>query len=349
MDSSRYWNTIRSREDFRRTRDLWDVARVEAASFRDGAYQYVRGDATQAYSSHKMAHFSRDLLYLPTPGAAGGRSLLAVFDRVRSTDPAFRKVWLLHGVERPQIETAGTNPAPMDVGHGGASYASATTVTWRDGGGVLRVHPVLPRQREVVVRGGPGWDFWTPGDDRGGAWGSGQNWPLEPFEGGPLPSDPFLVRMWKTFWGPTLDRLEPSNRAHVVPGGWRMEVSPAQPALDDHFLHLLEIADEGAAALTRIEALEGHRLAGAIAGGAVLLFAIDPQPALDGEVTLPPVAVTDLYIAGLQAHATYELQWTTLGIPKGQQTATADEGGVLHLALASVQMERLRLRLISAR
>jgi hypothetical protein len=347
MDSSRYWNTIRSREDWQRTRDLWDVAHVAAASFHDGAYQFVRGDATQAYSARKMAHFSRDLVYLPA------RGLLTVFDRVRSTDPSFRKVWLLHGVDRPQVEAAG---ATKDSGHGGISYEGASTVTWRDGEGVLRVHPVLPRKREVIVRGGPGWDFWTPGDDRGGAWGSGQNWPLEPFEGGPLPSDPFLVRMWKTFWGPQLDRLEPSNRTHVVPGGWRMEVTPAEPALEDRFLHVMEIGDASDRRDSlRIAPIEGHRLAGAIAGTSLLLFAIDPAPALEGEVTVPAGVLADIYIAGLQANATYELQFTTLGIPNARETAIADEGGVLHVTFASAatkeaaQERRLRLRLLNAR
>jgi hypothetical protein len=371
MDSSRYWNTIRSRDDWRRTRDIWDVAHVEAASFRDGQYQFVRGDATRAYATQKLSHFSRDLLYLPT------RGLLAVFDRVRSTDPSFRKVWLLHGVDRPDVEVAGATGAtgtagaagavggaPVDIGHGGRSWGAASTVTWRDGQGQLRVHPVLPRARDVVIRGGPGWDFWTPGDDRGGAWGSGQNWPLEPFAGGPLPSDPFLVRMWKTFWGQELERLEPSNSRHVVPGGWRMEVSPSEPALDDRFLHLLEIGDRDAHApgLTRIEPLEGSRLAGAVAGDVVLLFAVDPQPPIDGEVTLPQAQAQananananaavprEVYITGLQPNATYELQWTTLGIPKGRLAETADEGGVLHVSLGAKPAERLRLRLLTTR
>ena len=257
-------------------------------------------------------------------------------------------MWLLHGVNQPSVSSAASAAGKSaDAGDGGVSYDAAPTVIWREGAGVLRVHPVLPRKREVMVRGGPGWDFWTPGDDHGGAWGSGQNWPLEPFEGGPLPSDPFLVRMWKTFWGPTLDRLEPSNRTHVVPGGWRMEVSPGEPALDDRFLHVMEIGDDQMPALSRVEPIEGHRLAGAIAGTSVLLFAIDPSPALDGEVTLPAGALTDIYIAGLQANATYELQQTVLGIPRGKETAIADEGGVLHLTLAGAEERRLRLRLLN--
>ena len=51
----------------------------------------------------------------------------------------------------------------------------------------------------------------------------------------------------------------------------------------------------------------------------------------------------------VQAQATYEVQWTTLGIPKGRQTEAADEGGVLHLSIGEAPAERLRLRLISPR
>jgi hypothetical protein len=155
----------------------------------------------------------------------GRPNVLVVLDRVRATDPSYRKAWLLHGVSEPRVESpaAGTS-----VGHGGTSYRNASTVTFEDGEGRLRVHALLPAERDVIVRGGPGFEFWTPGDERGGAWGSGQNWPLDPPEGGPLPEDPYLLKMWKTFWD-GIDRLSPSNRRAVVPGAWRMETSPATP------------------------------------------------------------------------------------------------------------------------
>src|SRR5206468_2456663 len=120
MDSSRFWNTVRSLADWQRTRDLWDRGRIEA--------------------------------FESAPGA----------------------------------------------------YPDATVITFQDGAGRLRVHPVLPVERELVARGGPGWEFWTPGDEFGDDWGSGKNWPLDPPEGGPLPADPYLKKMWTTFWGEDL-------------------------------------------------------------------------------------------------------------------------------------------------
>src|SRR5205814_36923 len=97
MDSSRYWNTIRSVEDFERTRDLWDTGRMEVTDYQPGLYHYARGNATRAYHPSKMEHFTREVAYTPD------NNVLVVFDRVRSADPSYRKVWLLHGVGEPRV------------------------------------------------------------------------------------------------------------------------------------------------------------------------------------------------------------------------------------------------------
>ena len=61
MDSSRYWNTVRSREDFERTRDLWDTGRMEVTDYAPGSYVYARGNATRAYQPSKMERFTREV------------------------------------------------------------------------------------------------------------------------------------------------------------------------------------------------------------------------------------------------------------------------------------------------
>ena len=265
---------------------------------------------------------------------------LVVLDRVRATDPSYRKAWLLHGVSEPKVEAAA---AGASVGHGGTGYRDASVVTFEDGEGRLRVHSLLPRAREVIVRGGPGFEFWTPGDEHGGAWGSGQNWPLDPPEGGPLPEDPYLLKMWKTFWD-GIDRLSPSNRRAVVPGGWRMEVSPATPSQEDVFLNVLEIGDRGDARALRVEGIEGHALAGAaIEGDAVVLFA----SAGEGEATLPDVKTRSLLLAGLEPGASYEVQVTSSfapGAPAWRGAAEAGDEGTALLPWEAVRDGRLRLR-----
>jgi hypothetical protein len=206
------------------------------------------------------------------------------------------------------------------------------------------MHSILPREREVVVRGGPGFEFWTPGDEYGGAWGSGKNWPLDPPEGGPLPTDPYLRKMWLTFWGGDMQKLSPSNRRAVVPGGWRIEVSPARPARDDVFLNALEIGDVGAAA-KRIEAIEGHHLAGAVVeGDATVLF--QTEDGAEAEATVPDVPSTSLHLSGLVAGASYDVQLTSgfaPGSPIWRHAGSANKAGVIHISW-SQKDGRLRVR-----
>ena len=349
MDSSRYWNTVRSREDFERTRDLWDTGRMEVTDYQAGVYHYARGNATRAYHPSKMEHFTREVAYTPD------NNVLVVFDRVRSADPSYRKVWLLHGVGEPSV-MAGEEG--RDIGHGGIAYSNAAVFTYEDGQGRLRVHSLLPREREVVKRGGSGWEFWTPGDEFGGAWGTGKNWPLDPPAGGPLPTDPYLRKMWKTFWGDQFDKLLPSNTRAVVPAAWRVEVSPSKPSKEDFFLHVLEIGDRGDTRAPRVELVDGSNLVGALVeGGTIILFATIDGPVMEGEVTIPAVDANALLITGLKPHSKYELQMTGgranwrgglfNGVPGGNYIGAANGSGVMHLPFKGEKDGRLRLRLLS--
>jgi heparin/heparan-sulfate lyase len=337
MDSSRFWNSVRSLEDWRRTRDLWDRGRMDVDDSHPDVYVYARGDGTRAYHPSKLDRFVRELTWLPRA------RVLFVLDRVRSTDPSYRKAWLLHGVSEPRVEDGG---APRPVGAGGTSRREASLVTFEDGQGRLRVHALLPAEREVVVRGGPGFEFWTPGDEHGGAWGSGQNWPLDPAEGGPLPADPYLDRMWRTFWGQDFGRLARSNRRAVVPGAWRMEVTPAVAARDDVFLNVLEIGDVGGPTL-RIERALGYGLAGAVVEGeGAVIFATGAEPMTEGEITLPDVPSRFLLLAGLSPHARYDVQLTSgfaPGSPVWRIEAEANDAGVIQSAW-DVKDARVRVR-----
>ena len=234
MDSSRYWNTIRSREDWNRTRDLWDLGSMRLVDHVPGQYHYAMGDASNAYSREKLRRFTREVLYVPEQG------VLFVFDRVVSAHPSFRKACLFHGVNQPSVD--------QDVGkdtQGPQEFRNARTFRFAEGSGELLVHSLLPKERVITRRGGRGNEFYTPGDDRGGAWGTGESWPLEPAEGAPLPEDAKLRHMWKLFWGQDFNRILSSNRKNVVRGGWRVEVSPAPLAEEDFFLHVFEIGIRG--------------------------------------------------------------------------------------------------------
>jgi heparin/heparan-sulfate lyase len=280
------------------------------------------GDASNAYSPDKLKKFTREVVYLP------GKNLLFVFDLVVSVDPAFRKAWLLHGVNQPSVDA--------DEGKGTETtkeFKNAATVRFREGSGELLVHSLLPRDRVVTRRGGPGADFFCPGDEHGGGWGSGENWPLEPQEGAELPEDPKLRRMWKTFWGRDLSKIQPSNRKNVVPGAWRVEVSPAQPAEKDFFLHVFEIGKIGIPG-KRTDLIDGVNFVGAASeSGPFVLFATSGSSARGGEVSLPNLACDSLIVSGLQPDTFYELSFTGPNVAVSSATA-----------LPGVLIDILRLR-----
>jgi len=74
-------------------RDLYDIADILAFEDR-GAYMYVAGDCTRSYSPEKIAHFTRQIVFLRPDTAI-------IFDRVRSRDPSFKKTWLLQAMKVP--------------------------------------------------------------------------------------------------------------------------------------------------------------------------------------------------------------------------------------------------------
>jgi hypothetical protein len=156
--------------------------------------------------------------------------------------------------------------------------------------------------------------------------------------------------MWKTFWGEDLERLSPSNARNVVPGAWRIEVSPASPAKEDHFLHVLEIGDAGDTRARRVARVQGHGLEGALVeGGLLALFDAEDDPLVEGEVTLPDVGAKTLLLSRLVPGARYELQLTpnsNPGAPQWRQVVEADESGLAPLPWDGHQNARLRLRKI---
>ncbi len=320
MDSSRFWNTLRSRNDWDKTRDLWEVGKMKVVDNVDGTdgkggYNYALGDATRAYSSHKVRVFTRQLLYLPD------MDVLLVFDRVVSTDPAFRKTWLLHGVNMPWVEGTGTQSS-----NGEETFGNASRFRMQEGEGEMLVHTLLPANHVTARRGGEGHEFWTPGDTNGGPWGSGRNWALEPAEGGPLPNDPVEHAMWEQFYDNDIPRIKRSNRRNVVPGSWRVEISPSQPQLEDHFLNLFEIGDRGKTGRLSVELLQGLGIAGAgcaVTGeaGVVALFPAGESPLNYVEVTLPSFPCHTIWIAGLVADRRYDLELAGSNLASGDAAA----------------------------
>lgn len=110
-------------------------------------YSYLKGDIAEAYTD-KVKEAKRSFVFLNfkddrIPAA------LVVFDKVVSTNPDFKKYWLLHSIEEPAV--AGNR---------------TTIMRTKDGdNGMLYNITLLPETQNSEVRkvGGPGKEFWVFG------------------------------------------------------------------------------------------------------------------------------------------------------------------------------------------
>jgi len=177
-------------------------------------FMYVCGNATTAYSYHKLRYFNRQIVHLRP-------DTVVVFDRVISKNPGFKKTFLLHTLNEPAVR-----------GTEFAVYAER---------GLLYGRTLLPEGAVIATIGGPGKEFWVgehalvakpqyvkPGQDY-------------------LFRSPNLAPVFAQWKGDgTCDPMPEDKQRRLrkafetmEAGAWRLEISPSQPAAKDFFLHVL--------------------------------------------------------------------------------------------------------------
>lgn len=112
-------------------------------------FSYLKGDITLAYSN-KVREVKRSFVFLNL-GERSCPAALVVFDRVVSSNPQFKKYWLLHSMEEPAIRGNEVH----------------VTLTQRGWSGRLINTTLLPDQNnsQFAKVGGPGREFWVFGQN----------------------------------------------------------------------------------------------------------------------------------------------------------------------------------------
>nr|WP_121271834.1 heparin/heparin-sulfate lyase HepB [Pedobacter schmidteae] len=110
-------------------------------------YTYLKGDITEAYSA-KVKEVKRSFLFLNLKDAKVPAAMI-VFDKVVSAKPDFKKFWLLHSIEKPEIKG---NQMTIKRTKNGDS-------------GMLVNTALLPdmANADITAVGGKGKDFWVFG------------------------------------------------------------------------------------------------------------------------------------------------------------------------------------------
>jgi hypothetical protein len=188
-------------------------------------YTYIGADLTKAYShagsaaktgSEKIVECTRQFVYV-----RGEPEFFVIYDRVRATDAAFPKTWLLHVTGEPLVTAAGKALVPSGEGPGFQTFPGADLVLtkvreteepsrdvpWRTTRrGAMAVRTLLPKDARITKRGGVGFDMWGN------------------------PHDPMAGNMKDP---------ESKRQTDMDICLWRIEVEPMQGAKDQCFLHVL--------------------------------------------------------------------------------------------------------------
>lgn len=166
----------------------YGVAQVLAQQAAPGYapdYSYLKGDLTPAYSG-KISDYKRSFVFLNLKDDDHPAALL-VFDRVTATDATYKKTWLLHSVEEPDISGDTTTLARTEKGYNGK----------------LVSRTLLPAagHANIAKLGGPGQEFVVDGVNYPQAYASGTdsgeagNWRVEVSPSAPAATDSFLHAM----------------------------------------------------------------------------------------------------------------------------------------------------------
>ncbi len=217
------------RAEWEAKRDIYHTGKIEQLLDQDGLAVSV-ADVTPAYTnpssgngsfSHRTRRVDR---FWRTFAYDRIDDVVVVFDQVVATKAAFRKRWLLHTSEQPERTSAGFSATVSPQSRAG------------HGGGQLQAHVLLPRQANIQVIGGRGFEFFVDSNNYD--------------EEGKLKE--------------ALRKLGPNKGE---PGAWRIEVTPAMEAAEDHFLVVLlpgRLGEKPAHQVRLIEA--GHKVGCEISG-----------------------------------------------------------------------------------
>lgn len=155
------WDTCRSFKDL--LSESYTVGKTLAHEFgpdqQTPEYSYLKGDITKAYTD-KVSDVRRSFVFLnlepkgnadvnPEGVVTEVPAVLIIYDHIVSADPSFKKFWLLHSIEEPQI---GKNDFTVTRTRNGDS-------------GKLYCDVLLPENADIEKVGGPGKEFWVFGEN----------------------------------------------------------------------------------------------------------------------------------------------------------------------------------------
>ncbi|MBN2814151.1 MAG: hypothetical protein JXQ80_08745, partial [Bacteroidales bacterium] len=113
-------------------------------------YSYIAGDITAAYDPQKVDRVTRSMLTINT-GDSDFPALFFVFDRILSDRTEYKKTWLLHSIQEPEI-----TGNVFSISRTGPDYKAEGIYN-----GKLVCRTILPKNASITKVGGTGREFWV--------------------------------------------------------------------------------------------------------------------------------------------------------------------------------------------
>lgn len=131
-------------------------------------FSYLKGDLTAAYTD-KVRNYERSLVFLNLKETDHPAALI-VYDKVGASDPNFKKYWLLHSMEEPQVSGNTTTIVRSEAGYEGKLVNE--TLLAGDGGANIEKIGGPGHEFEVFGTNYPQAPLSAPGENtiEAGAW-----------------------------------------------------------------------------------------------------------------------------------------------------------------------------------
>jgi predicted GNAT family acetyltransferase len=278
-------------------------------------YLYISGDATLSYNRSKLSNFTREIvffkdgkpanLYSPYHAPPSNWSNLnvwniVIFDRVNSTDPSFRKSFVMHFQDQPTIVgslISSDVPGHIEVFNGTAFNGNYSNTTFIKSNYIgLAVQTVLPGPNgwNLTRIGGSGYEFWV----------DGRNYP-------------------------NTSALGPDEHA----GKWRIEISPTVPSTFDNFLNVLYVFNSSqvsspAMFFERLSSADGTAKGVATRDYAAVFSTYGNE--LENVTLLPftHVGATSILLADLRPSTAYYVRAESCGLPQDMLLDSSSQGTI---------------------
>jgi len=171
-----------------------------------GDYTYTVGDATKTYRKSKLQKYTRSIVYLRNHSY--NHPVMLVYDSVISTNPNFKKTYLLHSIKEPEVNA---NKVKITIDEGIDVNNKA----------VLYQETLLPKDASVSKVGGRenNQEFFVWDDGTG---------------------KPHNYNEEATYKNPSKRQIRELREA----GEWRVEVSPSSSNKEDVFFNVISITDD---------------------------------------------------------------------------------------------------------